>query len=86
MIVLDIDAPQRTRACMAFNGDARGMLIRADKAREDARNFRAVAALLRKAPFAAPALQSEAARAASALCALADQFDMAADGRNPQAR
>jgi hypothetical protein len=86
MIVLGIDAPDKTRACVAFNGDARGVLILAGKAREDARNFRAIAELLRKAQFASPAPRTHAERAASALISLADQFDMAADGRNPQAR
>ena len=85
MIVLDIDAPQATRASVAFNGDARGLLIRADKAREDAKNFRAIAALIRQGEFGSATLRANAERAAGALAALADQFDQAADGRNPRA-
>ena len=85
MIRLDIDAPDETRASVAFNDDAYGMLIRAAKAREDARNFRWIAELIRKGAFGA-AQKPNAERAAGALCSLADQFEMAADGRNPQAR
>jgi hypothetical protein len=82
---LDIVAPHATRASVAFNGGAHGVLILAAKAREDAKNFRWIAELIRKGEFGA-ALKPNAGRAAGALASLADQFEMAADGRNPQAR
>jgi alkyl sulfatase BDS1-like metallo-beta-lactamase superfamily hydrolase len=85
MIALDIEAPEAMRASVAFNGDVRGVLILAAKAREDARNFRWIAELIRKGAFGA-AEKPNAERAAGALASLADQFEMAADGRNPQAR
>jgi alkyl sulfatase BDS1-like metallo-beta-lactamase superfamily hydrolase len=85
MIALDIEAPEAMRASVAFNGDVRGVLILAAKAREDARNFRWIAELIRKGAFGA-AEKLNAERAAGALASLADQFEMAADGRNPQAR
>jgi len=85
MIRLDIDAPDETRASVAFNGDACGVLILAAKAREDARDFRWMAELIRKGEFG-PALKPNAERAAGALASLADQFEMAADGRSPRAR
>ena len=85
MIRLEIDAPDETRASVAFNGDGYGVLILGDKAREDARNFRWIAELIRKGAFGA-AQKPNAERAAGALCSLADQFEMAADGRSPRAR
>ena len=85
MIRLGIDAPNETRASVAFNDDAYGVLILAAKAREDARSFRWIAELIRKGEFGV-ALKPNAERAASALRALADQFELAADGRNPRAR
>ena len=85
MIRLGIDAPNETRASVAFNGDAYAVLILAGKAREDARNFRWIAELIRKGAFGA-AVKPNAERAASTLRALADQFELAADGRNPRAR
>jgi len=85
MIRLGIDAPNETRASVAFNGDAYAVLILAGKAREDARNFRWIAELIRKGELGA-ALKPNAERAASTLRALADQFELAADGRNPRAR
>jgi hypothetical protein len=84
MIRLDIDAPNETRASVAFNRDAYGVLILGAKAREDARNFRWIAELIRKGGFGAQ--QPNAERAARALRTLADQFEMAADGRDPRAR
>jgi hypothetical protein len=85
MIDLAIDAPNETRASVAFSDGACGVLILGAKAREDARNFRWIAELIRKGEFTA-AVKPSAERAASALRALADQFDLAADGRNPRAR
>ena len=63
MIRLGIDAPNETRASVAFNDDAYGVLILAAKAREDARNFRWIAELIRKGEFGA-ALKPNAERAA----------------------
>ena len=85
MIRVGIEAPDETRASVAFNGDGYGVLILGAKAREDARNFRWIAELIRKGEFGA-ALKPNAERAVGALRALADQFDVAADGRNPHAR
>jgi hypothetical protein len=52
----------------------------------DIDNFRAIAQLIRKGEFRAATLQANAKRAAGALGSLAGQFDLAADGRNPQVR
>jgi len=84
MIALGIDAPERSRVCVAFN-DARGLLISADKARGDAMLFRTAADLIGKAQFGG-ATKANAERAIGALRALAGQFEMAADGRDPQAQ
>ena len=82
--MIRLEAPDETRACVAFDGETYGVLILGAKAREDARNFRWIAELIRKGEFGAQKPNAE--RAASALRALADQFELAADGRNPRAR
>ena len=86
MITLGIEAPQRSRMSVAFNGDAHGLMITADKARGDAWLFRTIADLLKLAQFGSGATKQNAERAVDALRSLAEQFEMAADGRDPQAR
>ena len=84
-MILGIDAPERTRASVAFKDGAHGLLITADKARHDAALLRVAADLLKLAQFGAGATRANAERAAGALRSLAEQFEMAADGRDPQA-